>query len=931
MKHRDGRGLRTQLMISSGFTVSGGAATSILALVLGSLTPSAAAAMQVAPPPTTPAVVDENAGEPEQDQRDIIVTGTRAVLDSSVSAKRRADSVADFISIGDTGDLPTTSIADSLEFIPGATGARFRGTVDNLSLRGLPALFTFSTVDGRELSSGDGNRYVRYRIYPDEFFTQAGVYKSTTPDQVEGAIAGLIDLSTPSPLNNKPSLRMSARLQHSPYNRINQFVDQAGYRLNFAGSQRFDVGGGELGAMFGFNLLDNPVAYASAALPLYSRATLAGQQVVLPQNAVFQNAAENFRRVAAHGAIEWESGAGLRIKLNGLYTTAESREDRSALLVNQLNLPARYVNPVIAGGALQSANLSAVPVVIRKETVARDDDAMLLGGNIRHDFDNWRLELDAYLSRTDVLQDVRRPAFVSSTMNATIDLTGRDVILGNFSRELTDPAIYAGQSYFGGRDDRRDQAYGFRFDAARSFEGGVLQEAKAGLRYANRSLDSLRQTENVANLGNAAAFPQFARGRLSGGLFLADPTIAFDLRSSTPGAFPSAFALFDTAALLAALPTLTFPPNNADLLQGFVGNSEKSWAGFVSTKGEFALGQIPVQFTAGTRLVRTQLTAQGFSGVPIANTDPVTGEVTITVGNTLEPVTERSSYTKLLPSLNLRFDWTPTLQSRLSASRAIARPNFFDQRVAQTLNGGPASNQFFTGAAGNPRLRPIISDQVDATLEWYPSRSTALTANVYYKSVKDFVVDAVRTIDVGGYDFQVSSPVNADQGDFYGIEVTARLDFDFLPTPLDGLGLIANFTRNWTSIDPGYGLLNDVDASGEFLFDVADREPGVEGFAPMTGSAILFYEKGPLTLRGSARYASDRVRFASSLNAPRVSRERTLFDASATVRINPKMSLQAQVLNITEQSDDAYYVFDNYTALGEQYGRTFYFGLDVRF
>ena len=143
-------------------------------------------------------------------------------------------------------------------------------------------------------------------------------------------------------------------------------------------------------------------------------------------------------------------------------------------------------------------------------------------------------------------------------------------------------------------------------------------------------------------------------------------------------------------------------------------------------------------------------------------------------------------------------------------------------------------------------------------------------------------------------------------------------------------GIIASGSYNWTTIDPGYGVLNATAADGSFLYEPADRDPGVEGFTKATATAILYFEKGPFSARGSARYASERVRVVSSLNAPLVANDRVYFDASASIDLNRNLKLQFGVNNITEVIDDSYYVFRNYIGVSQQAGRVFYFGLDLK-
>src|SRR5690606_41909353 len=55
---------------------------------------------------------------------DVVVTGFRASLQSSISAKQQATSIVDAIYSEDIGKLPDTSIAESLARLPGLAGSR---------------------------------------------------------------------------------------------------------------------------------------------------------------------------------------------------------------------------------------------------------------------------------------------------------------------------------------------------------------------------------------------------------------------------------------------------------------------------------------------------------------------------------------------------------------------------------------------------------------------------------------------------------------------------------------------------------------------------------------------------------------------------------------------------------------------------------------
>ena len=111
------------------------------------------------------------------------------------------------------------------------------------------------------------------------------------------------------------------------------------------------------------------------------------------------------------------------------------------------------------------------------------------------------------------------------------------------------------------------------------------------------------------------------------------------------------------------------------------------------------------------------------------------------------PDTARNKYTYWLPSANLKFGLSEDLIFRLAASRDFARPNLSD--IRNFLNIGLTGAQL-TATTGNPFLKPITSDNADATLEWYfaGSRVGSLTFDVFAKNIHNYVYSSARFQDI---------------------------------------------------------------------------------------------------------------------------------------------------------------------------------------
>ena len=142
--------------------------------------------------PATDAVLD-----------DIVVTGIRHSIETSVAIKRESESIVEVLTAEDIGKLPDTSIADSLARLPGLTAQRVDGRAQGINIRGMAPKYGVTLLNGRELVSTGDNRGVEFDQFPSELIGQVTVYK--TPDASLGmqGLSGTINLQTIRPLDFK--------------------------------------------------------------------------------------------------------------------------------------------------------------------------------------------------------------------------------------------------------------------------------------------------------------------------------------------------------------------------------------------------------------------------------------------------------------------------------------------------------------------------------------------------------------------------------------------------------------------------------------------------------------------------------------------------------------------------------------------------------
>ena len=96
----------------------------------------------------------------------------------------------------------------------------------------------------------------------------------------------------------------------------------------------------------------------------------------------------------------------------------------------------------------------------------------------------------------------------------------------------------------------------------------------------------------------------------------------------------------------------------------------------------------------------------------------------------------------------------------MALARAISRPDFTqlqgyttlsqsaDTRTVTDANGNTTvyiDRVNHRGEAkGNPLLKPVTSDQLDVTAEWYFAKAGSFTAAAFYKDIKDVIVNQTR-------------------------------------------------------------------------------------------------------------------------------------------------------------------------------------------
>jgi TonB-dependent receptor len=277
------------------------------------------------------------------------------------------------------------------------------------------------------------------------------------------------------------------------------------------------------------------------------------------------------------------------------------------------------------------------------------------------------------------------------------------------------------------------------------------------------------------------------------------------------------------------------------------------------------------------------------------------GTSTATIANTAV-----NKYSYWLPSLNLKFGLSEDLIFRLSASRDFARPGLADIRNFLTI--GLDSNGLPQSSAGNPFLRPITSDNFDATLEWYfaGSRVGSLTFDVFLKNIHNYIYSSTvpRDITNNGVTETVAvrGPANFNgTGKVKGFEISYTQTYDFLPGFLSGLGLSANYAYVESK-----GIPNSFLNGGSAVTNVppvgASTTLPLAQLSKHTVNIEPFFEKGPISVRVAYNWRSKFLLTESDVIFPYFpifQKAYGTLDASAFYSFGPHLKVGVQAQNLT--------------------------------
>jgi iron complex outermembrane receptor protein len=125
-------------------------------------------------------------------------TGVRASVGSALGIKQNATQIIDSIVAEDIGKLPDSTVVESLQHVTGISIIRNNVEPTVVLIRGLPDIQTL--INGRAIFTSTG-RSLSLPEVPSELLSRVDVHKASSSTDIQGGIAGLIDIRLHRPFD----------------------------------------------------------------------------------------------------------------------------------------------------------------------------------------------------------------------------------------------------------------------------------------------------------------------------------------------------------------------------------------------------------------------------------------------------------------------------------------------------------------------------------------------------------------------------------------------------------------------------------------------------------------------------------------------------------------------------------------------------------
>ncbi|MEN0029074.1 MAG: TonB-dependent receptor [Pseudomonadota bacterium] len=894
----------------------------------------------------------QTAAAPQDDATqldEVVVTGGsyQRSLEQAIDIKRDNVGFSDAIVATDVANFPEQNLAEALQRIPGVTIERNRGLGSRVSVRGLPADFTFVSINNLATASGSGGREVELNIFASEIIQQVVVQKSPRASDEEGGIAGTVDISTARPFDYRDR-QLVASVEGS-HNSISDEIDP---KVSFLASDTW----GDFGALVSFSTAQRSNRTDSNSginfRPFFRFSEMGsgrGQQAIdvlerdtgivitdrmdrrQTERIVFQDKVGDRMYMTEQDqwggtlSLQYRPSSNLSLTFDAMvggYETTEDEYDAAAYSASSrstLDTIHEYDDTTLADHGivvLRDVSYTATQhEMLSKERINQTDYSQF-AGTLDWSGDSWELSAMVGYSGAEKTLDyanLKHVAYAPSRTRWTGN--GGETVpsanSGGFDMYSSFDS-YLFEAYETSFEQINDDKYAAQVDFTQHLGLDVfpaLTSVQVGLRYTDKSTERQYGTLNIQ--GPTAGSTAWLNTRR-----LSDSVLTPSSELAPGGGYTIRDLNWSQVSNDYARRTFRYAGFSTPFNPGeYYEVSEQVLAGYAMANLDFDIGLVPVSVNAGVRYVDTSVTSSGYHQIQTP-----TGGTTFTP----EPVSSDGGYDKVLPSLNFTAELTDSIVFRGAASETLIRPSLTNLAYKRT-----ASWSTFRFTDGNPNLKPTYAKQWELGLEKYLPEGGLLAVSYFSKTIEGVVrqaltgtVEDVTVYNANGtvngvYDFDVYSPINEPGSyDVSGVELVAVVPFGMFWEPLEGFGINANYTM--------------LDSSLTGSSTIGVPTPPI-GLADNTYNVTLFYENDRFQARASYNYKDAYVEGIGYEMYPITRDAYGQTDVSVSYNLTDNIQLNLEAINLTDERTSGYTMDPSFPVMDELSGRRVSFGMRMDF
>ncbi|MCI1109439.1 TonB-dependent receptor [Stenotrophomonas maltophilia] len=728
----------------------------------------------------------QQAAQTATDLDTVQVTGIRGSMEKSLDTKREANARVEVVTAEDVGKLPAHNVADTLQRLPGvnisSSSADEGGfdEADRVSLRGTSPSLTQTLINGHTVGSADwfvlsqGNnvgRSVSYSLLPSELVSSVEVNKSSQAKLQDGGTTGTVNIITRKPLEFSKQFTAEGSIGAVRSDQAKSNDPQLSALFNYknddntfgvmvqAFSQKRELRREAQEIPGGFFTIEanDPVAKTNP--------DLVGVQVPgLLGSTLFE---QTRKRTGGLVSLQFKPTDDLSFVLSGFSSKLEANNyNRNFMMFGNSFGKSQAPDPgyVVKDGVLTQASYAGKPGtnyavydMIYRESTAKTNYITLdadwqVSENLTAKFQVGTTKGTGETPRQYIAE-----LLTANGGGASWTTHGNgSPVDWNVGGDISPAGASWGGTWGNQQVTAIDKEKWANVDFSQYFNAGVLSSIDFGARYADHKREA--KSPEGATPGNIW---DALRG---------SPTANYPggFAGDIGGSFPRNIWYYTPAALRNAV------TNNSEWLSGNDGPdgrhnygaewkvTEKNFAAYVqgNFSGDRWSGNVGLRYVNIKQDIDTYATATG-STVP---------DVKSLFGAWTREAFE-NKHNRVLPSANFKYDLRDDLVLRLAASQTQTLPDY--SALGASSYGSDLNRK---GGGGNPKLKPVISTNFDANLEWYFMPRGMLSVGAYSMRLKDYVAFSTEkqmlfselTNQLEEYD--ISRPKNAD-GKVRGIEV----------------------------------------------------------------------------------------------------------------------------------------------------------------